>query len=81
MSPKRAPYARRSLSYLVAVLSIIVVVGFAVAGYEINHLRNETNGLNAQVQQLSSQSYSQNLTNIYLETQVKTLVALAQQGK
>jgi hypothetical protein len=39
---------------VVAILSVIVVVGFAVAGYEINHLRNEINGLQGQVQYLNS---------------------------
>lgn len=58
MSPKRAPYARRSVWYLVAVLSIIVVIGFAATGYEINHLRTEVNGLHGmqrQFQQVEGQ--------------------------
>ena len=54
MSPQRAPFARRSVWSVVAILSVIVVVGFAVAGYEINHLRNEINGLQGQVQYLNS---------------------------
>jgi outer membrane murein-binding lipoprotein Lpp len=53
MSPQRVQYARRSVWYLVAILSIVVVVGFAATGYEINHQRNEINGLHSQVQQLN----------------------------
>lgn len=55
MSPQRqrARYARRSVWYLVAILSIVVVIGFAAAGYEINHQRNEINGLHNQVLQLN----------------------------
>lgn len=71
MSPQRAPFARRSVWFVVAILSVIVVVGFAVAGYEINHLRNEVNGLNAQVQGLN--------TNIKLLT--SAIQKLAQLGK
>jgi hypothetical protein len=54
MSPKRAPFARRSVWIVVGILSVVVVVGIVVAAYEINHLRNEYNGLNAQIQQLNS---------------------------
>ena len=67
MSPQRAPFARRSVWSVVAILSVIVVVGFAVAGYEINHLRNEINGLQAQVQYLNS-------AIAYLEIALKKIV-------
>jgi len=71
MSPQgRPPYARRSVWIVVALLSIIVVVGFAAAGYEINHQRTEINGLHSQVQQL-------NASIVYLETAIKSLA----QGK
>ena len=33
----------------VAVLAVVVVIGCVVAGYEINHLRNEVSGLQNQV--------------------------------
>jgi hypothetical protein len=54
MAPKRAPYAKQSVWYVVIALAAIVVIGFAAAGYEINHLRNEFNGLHAQVQSLNN---------------------------
>jgi hypothetical protein len=54
MARKRAPYAKQSLWYVVIALAAIVVIGFAVAGYEINHLRTEVNGLHAQVQGLNN---------------------------
>lgn len=73
MSPQGAPYARRPLPYarrsvwiVVAVLSVIVVVGFALAGYEINHLRDEINGLQAQTRQLNS-------AIVLLEAAIKSL--------
>jgi hypothetical protein len=53
MARKRAPYARQSVWYVVIALAAIVVVGFAAAGYEINHLRNEYNGLHSQVESLN----------------------------
>ena len=54
MARKRAPYAKQSLWYVVIALAAIVVIGFAAAGYEINHLRNEVNGLHTQVQSLNN---------------------------
>jgi hypothetical protein len=71
MSPQRAPYARRSVWFLVALLSIIVVIGFAAAAYEINHQRTEINGLKAQVENL-------NMSNAYFQAALKQL---ADQGK
>jgi outer membrane murein-binding lipoprotein Lpp len=53
MARKRAPYAKRSVWYVVIVLAAIVVIGFAVAGYEINHLRTEYDGLHTTVQNLN----------------------------
>jgi outer membrane murein-binding lipoprotein Lpp len=41
--------------YAVAILAVIVVVGFAGAGYELNHLRTEVNTLNAQVNNLNQE--------------------------
>lgn len=49
MKRQRAKYASRQVWYVVAALSIVLVVGFATAGYEINHLRTEINGLHQQV--------------------------------
>ena len=71
MSPQRVPYARRSVWFLVALLSIIVVIGFAAAAYEINHQRTEINGLHAQVENL-------NMSNAYFQAALKQL---ADQGK
>ena len=39
--------------YAVAILALVVVIGFAGAGYEINHLRTEINTLNAKVNGVS----------------------------
>jgi len=49
MKRQRAPYTRRSVWIAIAILSGVLVVGFAVAGYEINHLRTQINGLQAQI--------------------------------
>jgi hypothetical protein len=49
MKTPRAPYARRSAWIAIAVLSMVLVLACVVAGYEINHLRNEVNGLNGEV--------------------------------
>jgi hypothetical protein len=45
MKRPRAPYARRSVWVAIAILSGLFVVGAAIAGYEINHLQNEVNGM------------------------------------
>jgi NADH:ubiquinone oxidoreductase subunit 6 (subunit J) len=60
MKRQRRPYARYSVWYVVLVLAIVVVIGFAAAGYEINHLRTQVNGLQTQVN-----SVNKALTNIY----------------
>jgi DNA-binding transcriptional regulator of glucitol operon len=49
MKRPRVPYARRSVWVVIAVLSIVLVVGFVIAGYQIHHLQNEANGLQNQV--------------------------------
>lgn len=54
MSRQRAPYAKRSVWYVVLILAVVVVVGFAGAGYELNHLRTEINGQNVRINALSS---------------------------
>jgi hypothetical protein len=53
MARQRVPYARRSVWYVVLPLSAIVVIGFALAGYEINHLRTEVDGLHSQIQSIN----------------------------
>jgi hypothetical protein len=53
MARKRAPFAKQSVWYVVIGLAAIVVIGFAAAGYEINHLRTEVNGLQTQVQSIN----------------------------
>jgi outer membrane murein-binding lipoprotein Lpp len=55
MNRPRAPYARRSVWAAIAVLAIVLVVGCVVAGYEINHLRNQVSGLSNQVSGLQNQ--------------------------
>jgi hypothetical protein len=54
MARKRAPYAKRSVWYVVIPLAAVVVIGFAAAGYEINHLRTEVNGLHTQIQSINN---------------------------
>jgi hypothetical protein len=54
MARKRAPFAKRSVWYVVLPLTAIVVIGFALGGYEVNHLRNQVNGLHTQVQSLTN---------------------------
>jgi len=53
MRRQRVPYAKLSVWYAVAILALVVVIGFAGAGYELNHLRTEVNGLNVKVTGLS----------------------------
>ena len=53
MSRQRAPYAKRSVWYAVLILAVVVVVGFAAAGYELNHLRTEVNAMNVRINSLS----------------------------
>ncbi len=54
MKRRRDPHARRSVWYVVAILSFVVVVGFAAGAYEINHLRTQVNGLQHSVNSLGS---------------------------
>jgi hypothetical protein len=49
MKRPRVPYARRSVWTVISVLSVVLVVGFVIAGYEIHHLQNEVNSLQQQV--------------------------------
>lgn len=52
MKRQRPPYAKRSLTSLVAVMAVVLVVACAVLGYEVYHLHNEVNGLHNQVNAL-----------------------------
>jgi hypothetical protein len=70
MQRRRAPSVR-SVWRLAVVLSIVLVVVCAVAGYEIYHLGTEVNGLQQQVNAL-------NRTAILL---YETVTKIAQQGK
>ena len=65
MRRQRAPYANRSVWYAVGILALVVVVGFAGAGYEINHLRTEVNSLNGQSQRPQSDDHQ--LSGLYAE--------------
>lgn len=49
MKRPRAPYAKRSVWYAIAILSVVLVAALVVAGYEINHLRTQVNGLQTQL--------------------------------
>jgi hypothetical protein len=48
----------------VVVLSIVLVVGGAIAGYEIHHLQTQVNGLQSSLGQLEVQLYEQGLRNL-----------------
>lgn len=52
MKRQRPPYAKRSVWYAFAVLSIVLVVVCIYAGYEIHHLQTQVNTLNDQVSSL-----------------------------
>jgi hypothetical protein len=54
MSRQRAPYAKRSVWYAVLILAVVVVVGFAGAAYELNHLRTEINSQGVRINDLES---------------------------
>lgn len=49
MKRQGVPYAKRSLAYFVAALAVVLVVVCVVAGLEINHLHNQVDGLNNQL--------------------------------
>jgi len=61
MTRQRAPYASRSVWVAVVVLSIVLIVGGAIAGYEIHHLQTQVNGLNSSVSQLEVKLYARGL--------------------
>ena len=67
MKPKRALYAKRWVSFAVMGVAIVVIAGFAAAGYEIHHLTNEVNGLQASVKGVQTQMrfMSQTLEDLY----------------
>jgi hypothetical protein len=55
MQRRRAPYAKRSVWYAIAVLSVVLVVAVAVLGYEVNHLRTELDKVQPQVNALKTE--------------------------
>jgi hypothetical protein len=67
MKPKRARYARPWVSLAVLGVAIVVVAGFAAAGYEIHHLMNEVNGLQGKVNAVQTQMRDQShlLAEVY----------------
>jgi outer membrane murein-binding lipoprotein Lpp len=75
MKRQRSPYAGRSVWYVVAVLSVVLVAGFVVGGYEIIHLRTQVNNLNATVYPLRAQvnKLGTSVTDLY-----NTILKLAQ---
>jgi outer membrane murein-binding lipoprotein Lpp len=56
MKRPRAPYAKRSVWVVVAILGAVLVVVCGIGGYEINHLHNEVSGLQTQVNYLNVQN-------------------------
>jgi hypothetical protein len=77
MSPQRqgAAHAIRSVRMLVVLLLIVVVIGFAAAGYEINHQRSEVAGLKNQVNGLNSQVQDLDAKTVVLGTALKAELA------
>jgi len=59
MRRQRVPYAKRSAWTVIAILSVLIVVGGVIAGYEFNHLNNEVNRLHNQVSTLNLYLLSQ----------------------
>jgi outer membrane murein-binding lipoprotein Lpp len=56
MKRRRPPYpSRRAVWLVIAALATILVLGGVAAGYEINHLRTQVDGLGTQVHELQSQ--------------------------
>ena len=49
MKRRRAPFARRSVWILIAILSAIIIVGGAIAGYQLHQLQSDIDGLNHQL--------------------------------
>lgn len=49
MTRPRAPFAKRTVWIAVAVVAVVLVVGGAIAGYQIHHLQSQVNQLQSQV--------------------------------
>ncbi len=74
MSPQGAvAHAIRSVRMLVLILLVVVVVGFAVAGYEINHQRSEISGLKSQVNELNLQVQKLDSATALLQAAIKSV--------
>lgn len=71
---KSAPYARRAVWYVVIALAAVFVIGFALAGYEIYHLHNQINGLQANVNSLQQ---SVNHLNSYVAALISEVAKLS----
>jgi uncharacterized membrane protein affecting hemolysin expression len=59
MPPQRARYARHNVWIFVIIISIVVVLGFAAAAYEINHQRTQINGLQTQLTNQATYEHDQ----------------------
>jgi hypothetical protein len=46
---RSAPFARRSVWTLIAIVSVVIVVGGAIVGYQIHQLQSDINVLNHQL--------------------------------
>ncbi len=53
MKKKRAPFARRSVWSLIAIVALVFVVGAVVIGYQMHQLQSDINGLNRQLMLLN----------------------------
>jgi hypothetical protein len=49
MKRQRVPYAKRSVWYAIAALSIVLIAVCVLAGYQVHHLQNQVNNLNKTV--------------------------------
>ena len=49
MKRQRAPFARRSVWSLIAIVALVFVVGAVIVGYQIHQLQSDINGLNHQL--------------------------------
>jgi hypothetical protein len=58
---RRPPYASRSVWIVIVILSIVLVVGGVLAGYEIHHLQTQVNGLQLTVKTLAVRLYEATL--------------------
>jgi cell division protein FtsL len=59
MEHKRDQHAERWVWFALIGVAIVVIVGFVAAGYQIHHLTNEVNGMQAKVKAVQTQMSGQ----------------------